>query len=111
MKGRIRLTEKQLANITRRIVREESRRGEKKGSEINTIMRALGNPKTVDEVITGYEKLYNQAEGKTDSIPTPEEVIRKAEEVRGDDDPVVSLLIWMVPMLIGVGIYLLWSWL
>jgi len=81
--------------------------GEKiKVRSVEDVKRVLGNPRSIDEVITNYEKLYN-CQPTTKGMPTPDEIARKLEEIEGttDGDPVVASM-WILFGVVG-GLMLL----
>ena len=74
---------------------------EKGGKEItwDGMMKGLGNPKTLNQAVDAYEKMYRASE-MMDGVPTPEEFARKADEIEdtGGGDP-VAMIIWPARMI------------
>ena len=68
-----------------------------KVKNIDDVRRALGNPRTIEEVVINYEKLYN-CQPTTEGMPTPDEIRIKMDEISGNPtggDPVVSAM-WIL---------------
>jgi len=75
---------------------------------IDDVKRALGNPRTIEEVIINYEKLYN-CQPTTEGMPTPEEMRTKLDQVTNDPtggDPVVSAM-WILFGILGLAMILM----
>ena len=72
----------------------------------DTMMKSLGNPRTMDDLLMGYEKAYNMAEDG--GMPTPDEVASRVMEIDntggGDPEPVAMIVWWLVGIAIGLGI-------
>ena len=119
----IKLKETDITNIVRRILREGDKYGgnkgdmsktrpgkldyEGKGKEITfgSMTEALGNPRTMDEVLRGYEKLYSGNE-KVKGLLTPQELAMKSQEIEETvPDPSPAMLIWLiVGTLVALGL-------
>jgi len=108
----IKVTESEIINIVRRILKEDSHYGGNKGDKSKTrpgkrdyegtpeqmekAKRLLGKPRTMAELVDSYKKLYN-TQSNTEGMPTPEEVMSRAQEVvvgGPDDDPGPLGMIW-----------------
>jgi len=71
--------------------------GRVKVRSFEDVKRALGNPRTIDEVVINYEKLYN-CQPTTEGMPTPEEIRTKMDEIGNNPtggDPVISAM-WIL---------------
>ena len=108
----IKLKESDIAKIVQRILKEDSHYGgnkgdmsktrpgkldyEGKGVEItsDSMRQALGNPRTMDEALRGYEKLYNSNE-KVKGIPTPQEMERKMQEIEETTTDPSPAMFWI----------------
>jgi hypothetical protein len=119
----IKLKESDITNIVRRILREGDKYGgnkgdmsktrpgkldyEGKGKEITfgSMTEALGNPRTMDEVLRGYEMLYSGNE-KVKGLLTPQELAMKSQEIEETvPDPSPAMLIWLiVGTLVALGL-------
>ena len=77
--------------------------------DFDTMMQALGNPSSIDELMSGYEKLLSGQED-TAGMPTPDEVSSKIESIVGDDpdDDPVGMIIWFF---VGIAVALGLRWL
>tara|TARA_R110000765_G_scaffold370809_1_gene461030 strand:+ start:1098 stop:1838 length:741 start_codon:yes stop_codon:yes gene_type:complete len=84
---------------------------EGKGVEItyDTMAEALGNCKTMDECLRGYEALYRRGQkGKIKGMPTPQEMSMKVAEIEETTpDPSPSMFIWLI---IGTAVALGIRW-
>ena len=68
-----------------------------KVKNIDDVRRALGNPRTIEEVVINYEKLYN-CQPTTEGMPTPDQIRIKMDEISDNPtggDPVVSAM-WIL---------------
>ena len=80
---------------------------EGEGEEItfDNLTQALGNPRTVEEVVIGYEKLY-RGNKPIKGLPTPEQVRTKAEEIgtSGGDDGLLMMLWFIAGIVLALAI-------
>ena len=93
---------------------------EKGGKEItwDSMLRGLGNPKTLNQAVDAYEEMYRASE-MMDGVPTPEEFAMKADEIEdtgGGGDPVAMIIWWWIGVGVALGIRWIntgnppWSW-
>jgi len=80
---------------------------EGQGEEITveSLKQALGNPRTMEDVVSGYEKLY-RGNKPVKGLPTPEEFRSKAEEIgtTGGDDGPQMMLWWFAGIVLALAI-------
>tara|TARA_R110000851_G_scaffold216416_1_gene369339 strand:+ start:244 stop:864 length:621 start_codon:yes stop_codon:yes gene_type:complete len=130
----IKLKESDITNIVRRILREDRHYGGNKGDlskthkgrdyegqgkkeiTFDSMMEALGNPRTMDDVLRGYEKMYNASE-KVEGVPTPQEIGMRVSEIEETTpDPAPAMIIWLIiGTLVALGIRWIngtnpWTW-
>ena len=91
----IKLRESDITNIVKKILMEE--KGKRKDNnckeikvkEVKDVKRLLGNPKTMDTLVSNYRKLYN-GQSNTKGMPTPKEVTERSKQITGE---VIKILI------------------
>ena len=111
----IKLKESDITNIVRRILSEEKGKRDENCSEIKVssikdVKRLLGNPKTMDTLISNYKKLYS-SQPSTKGLPTPKEVMKRGKQITDESpkEPVVAMIWWLFAILIGLMIVLCWD--
>tara|TARA_R100000908_G_scaffold14236_1_gene5180 strand:- start:752 stop:1489 length:738 start_codon:yes stop_codon:yes gene_type:complete len=74
-----------------------------------TMKEALGDCRTMDDCLRGYEALYNRGKkGKIQGMPTPQEMSMKVMEIEeSDPDPSPAMFIWL---LVGTAVALGIRW-
>ena len=79
--------------------------GEGEEITVESLRQALGNPRTMEDVVSGYEKLY-RGNKPVKGLPTPEEFRSKAEEIgtTGGDDGPQMMLWWFAGIVLALTI-------
>ena len=112
----IKLKESDLSNLIRRLVSEEKGKSDENCTEIKVkdlkdVKRLLGNPKTMEALVSHYRKLYS-GQSSTKGMPTPKEVMERSKQITGEGpkEPVVAMFWWLFAIVIGLMIAFCIDW-